>query len=188
MIHRGAPKGTTADVWYFAYGSNMETATLGGRRGIEFTRAHAARVAGWRLTIDKPGLVSIGESYANLIADPAGEVLGVVYNVNADGLERIGRSEGVPVGNYCFVDVDATPLSAARPPVVAATLVSEHRNPRLRPSRRYMARVIAGAEEHGLPAEYVAYLRSVPTGEESAASRALGRLLDRLLRRLAQAR
>src|SRR6266571_8462260 len=41
-------------VWYFAYGSNMQRATLCGRRGIEPLRALAARAAGWRLALDKP--------------------------------------------------------------------------------------------------------------------------------------
>jgi hypothetical protein len=41
-------------MWYFAYGSNMESGTLRGRRGIPFRRAVAARAPGWRVVFDKP--------------------------------------------------------------------------------------------------------------------------------------
>ena len=67
-------------VWYFAYGSNMESATLRGRRGIEYNRAEAARAPGWRLVLDKPPLVSIGGAFANIVPDLAGEVLGVAFD------------------------------------------------------------------------------------------------------------
>jgi hypothetical protein len=56
-------------VWYFAYGSNMETATLRGRRGIEPLCALGARAAGWRLVFDKPPLVPVGEAFANIVPD-----------------------------------------------------------------------------------------------------------------------
>jgi len=48
-------------IWYFAYGSNMQAATFRGRRGIEPLRALAARLPGWRLVLDKPPLVPVGE-------------------------------------------------------------------------------------------------------------------------------
>ena len=41
-----------ASVWYFAYGSNMQGATLRGRRGIAWSRAVPARVANWRFVCD----------------------------------------------------------------------------------------------------------------------------------------
>ena len=53
-------------VWYFAYGSNMETATFAGRRGIAYRRAVPARVPGWRLVLDKPGIVPVGHGFAHL--------------------------------------------------------------------------------------------------------------------------
>ena len=39
-------------MWYFAYGSNMQSDTLHGRRGIVFRRAMAVRAPGWRVTVD----------------------------------------------------------------------------------------------------------------------------------------
>ena len=42
------------DRWYFAYGSNMQAATLRGRRGIEPLDVRIGRLAGYRLCFDLP--------------------------------------------------------------------------------------------------------------------------------------
>ena len=170
-------------MWYFAYGSNMETATLSGRRGIRFSAARAARAPGWRLVLDKPPLVPVGESFANIVPDPDAEVLGVLYEVTTRDLEHIELTEGVRIGNYRRVDIPVVSLVGPATGVVAATLVSDARDPALRPSLRYMTCLIAGAEEHGLPREWVAFLRAVPAGRESREAAEFRPLLDAVLRR-----
>ena len=170
-------------VWYFAYGSNMQTATLRGRRGIAYRRALPGRAAGWRLVVDKPPLLPIGEAFANMVPDPASAVVGVLYEINAADLEHVELTEGVRIGNYRRVDVAVAPLVPPPGEVLAATLVSDARDPSLRPSDRYMACLVAGAEEHGLPAEWIALLRAVPCGPESADAARLRPLLDEAIRR-----
>ena len=164
--------------WYFAYGSNMQTATFCGRRGIAFTRAAAVRACGWRLVLDKPPLLPIGESYANIVPDPHGEVLGVAYEVSHAALESIDLSEGVLIGNYERRAVEVAPLGDGGPPFDAFTLVSDRRDASLRPSTRYMALLVEGALEHGLPADYVEFLRGISACEESRTASALRPLLD----------
>src|SRR5262245_4315526 len=85
--------------WYFAYGSNMETATFRGRRGIQCSRALAARLSGWRVVFDKPPLLPVGEAYANLVPDAAAEAFGVLYEIADDDLAHLDLTEGVLVGN-----------------------------------------------------------------------------------------
>ena len=172
-----------SDVWYFAYGSNMESATLRGRRGVSWRRALPARAAGWRIVFDKPPLVSVGHAFANLVADPASEVLGVAYEVSAADLDHIELTEGVRIGNYARVDVAVVPLAEPGAAVVAATLVSERRDPTLRPSDRYMACLIAGAEEHGLPPEWIAFLRAIPARPESEEATRWRPVIDAAFRR-----
>ena len=46
-----------------------------------------------------------------------------------------------------------------------------------------MACLAAGAEEHGLPAEYAAFLRAVPARPESPAAAAFRPLFEDVLRR-----
>ena len=170
-------------VWYFAYGSNMQTATFRGRRGIVYRRAVPARLAGWRLVVDKPPLVPIGHAFANVVPDPAGAVIGVLYEVTAADMEHVELTEGVRIGNYRRIDVTVAPLAPPPDGLVAATLVSDARATDLLPSDRYMACLVAGAEEHGLPAEWIARLRAIPCAPESAAAVRLRPLLDDALRR-----
>ncbi len=171
-------------MWYFAYGSNMQSDTLRGRRGIAFRRAVAVRAAGWRVVFDKPPLVPIGEAFANVVPDAGAAALGVAFEVGDDDLAHIELSEGVLLGNYRRVELAVEPLApCADPPRRAVSLASERRDASLRPSTRYLALVVAGALEHGLPADYVAALRAVPAVEPTAAARALRPVLDAMLRR-----
>jgi hypothetical protein len=169
--------------WYFAYGSNMATATLRGRRGIEFHRAVPACASGWRLVFDKPPLIAIGESFANILPDPQAEVLGVLYEIAAADLAHIDLTEGVLVGNYRRIAIPVMPLTNADGPVAAYTLTCDRCDPVLRPSQRYLELLIAGAIEHGLPEDYVARLRTVPTCAESPEAAELRATIEQFLRR-----
>jgi hypothetical protein len=161
----------------------MESATFRGRRGITCTRAIGARAPGWRLVIDKPPLVPIGEAFANLVPDPAAVALGVLYEISNDDLAHVDLTEGVLIGNYTRIEIHVAPLTAPDVLAPAFTLVSEHRATDLLPSTRYMACLIAGAEEHGLPADYVAFLRSIPSRPESDLAREFRPVMNEVLRR-----
>jgi len=170
--------------WYFAYGSNMSSATLRGRRGIDFQHALPGRLRGWRLVLDKPPLIPIGESFANIIPDRDAEVLGVAYEICETDLEHIDLSEGVQMGNYERIEVAVQPLlDRSDAALNAFTLTSDHRDPALQPSSRYMGLLIDGALEHGLPAEYVRFLRTVPACPETAEAAQLRPLIDQIMRR-----
>jgi hypothetical protein len=172
-------------LWYFAYGSNLERATFCGRRGVVFRDAVPVRAPGWRLVFDKPTALPTGHSVANIVLDPAGHALGVAYEVSEDDLAHIEFTEGVGFGNYRRVTLTVEPLGMGcrRGPTAAVSLSSDHRDPALCPSHRYMGMVIAGAIEHGLPAEHLAFLRAVPTREESPEAVALRPVIDEALRR-----
>ena len=153
-------------VWYFAYGSNMQPATFAGRRGITPTRTLAARVRDWRLVLDKTPLIPIGEAFANVRHDPGAETYGVVYEITPDDLAHVDLTEGVLIGNYERIEVMVEPLappSDGDAPTSAYTLTSDKRSAELIPSEYYMALLIEGAETHGLPPEWIAMLRAVPT-------------------------
>jgi AIG2 family protein len=170
-------------VRYFAYGSNMEVATFRGRRGIAYSRAVAARAAGWRLVLDKPPLVPVGESFANIVPDPDASVLGVLYEITAADLAHLDLTEGVLIGNYRRIEVAVAPLTEPDAPALAFTLVSDQRAPHLLPSDRYMACLIAGALDHGLPAHWVEFLRAQQARPESMLAKAFRPVVDSVLRR-----
>jgi hypothetical protein len=164
-------------VWYFAYGSNMQPATFAGRRGIVPTQAMAARAPGWRLVLDKPPIVPINESFANLLADAAAETFGVLYEITADDLAHVDLTEGVLIDSYRRIEIDT--MTVATDTVIRAfTLVSERKATDLRPSERYMALLVEGAERHGLPAEWIAMLRAVPTCTSSPEAMARRAFID----------
>jgi len=170
-------------LWYFAYGSNMHPATLCGRRGIVAQRAVAACLTGWQLVLDKPPLLLIGEAMANIVTEPAARVLGVAYAITAEDLAHLDLTEGVLIGNYDRIVVRVAALDGSGVMFDAFTLTSPHRDPTLRPSRRYMALLIEGAQMHGLAAEYVAWLRAHPAGEESPEAVAMRALVDQALKK-----
>jgi cation transport regulator ChaC len=172
----------TAVTWYFAYGSNMQSATFRGRRGIDYRRAVAGRVPGWRIVFDKPGLVPTGNGFATIVADAAAEVLGVLYEIGDEDLAHVDLTEGVLIDNYKRIAVETQPLGGAADPVRAFTLTSRHRDPQLLPSTRYMRMLIEGAIEHGLPTDYVDFLRAVPATPESAEAQTLRASIDEFLR------
>jgi hypothetical protein len=164
-------------MWYFAYGSNMQSGTLRGRRGVEYIRGVPARMPGWQVVFDKPSLIRMGHSFANVVPAPGEEVLGVLFEIHDTDLERVELTEGVLVGNYRRVEVEVHPLVRGEPEldgsVAAFTLASDRREPGLMPSLVYMDLVIEGAIEHGLP---------VPAEPESEEAAQFRRLLDEALR------
>jgi hypothetical protein len=172
-------------VWYFAYGSNTQSATLRGRRGIVYRRAVPVRVRGWRLVFDKPSLIpEVPHGFANIRRDAAAVAIGVAFEMTADDLAHVELSEGVTLGNYARVMVDVEPLVPWDDgPRTAASLSSERTDPARRPSIRYMDIVIAGALEHGLPDEHVAFLRGVVAEPEHPKAIEMRALLDDWMRR-----
>jgi cation transport regulator ChaC len=175
-------------IWYFAYGSNMQQATFSGRRGIEPRSAVPARLAGWELVLDKPPLIPMGQSFANIVEHPDAVVYGVLYELAADDYAHVERTEAVPLGNYVAIEVDVEVLSDGSVRRAARTLTSLRRAPEMRPSTRYMALMIEGAMEHGLPPEWIAFLRGVPADEETESATRTRALLDDLLRAMKKPR
>ena len=171
-------------VWYFAYGSNMNSATFRGSRGIEYTRAVPTRAPGWRLVLDKSPLLPMGETFANIVPDPAAETLGVAFELEESELTQIDRSEAVPLGAYRRVEIEVAALTPTDDgPSSAFTLTSDKHAPHPSPSVRYMQLVIDGAIEHGLPASWVEALRAVPAHPETRAGRLIRRQLYRFMKR-----
>jgi cation transport regulator ChaC len=143
--------------WYFAYGSNMQRATFEGRRGMRPARSLWGTLAGYRLCFDLP--VGSGErGVANLNADEAECVYGVLYLVTSAELERLDRTEGVESGYYRRVEVDVVDRDGNV--VRAWTYLSPHAVVGRKPSPRYIGLLLEGAREHELPPDYVARLEA----------------------------
>ena len=149
--------GTMGDVLYFAYGSNLDFAQMKGRcpsaRFAGVAKLPGRRLAFTRWSGGRKGAV------ADAVADPAGEVWGVVYEITAEDLEVLDRCEGFTPGGtgnaylrqQCTVWLNGDPQRAVAAEVYFAV---PQENPGL-PSRDYRDQILRGAREWGLPQDYI---------------------------------
>jgi cation transport regulator ChaC len=149
---------TVDPLWYFAYGSNLCRATFVERRGMRPLDVRRARLDGHRLTFDLP--VGPGErGVANLAVDPAATTWGVCYLLDPAACEHLDRTEGVHRGYYRRLDVTVTADDGAR--LAAFTYQGAMTATGRKPSARYLALLLAGAREHGLPVEWIRHLEGL---------------------------
>jgi len=149
----------------FAYGSNMSLARLRARTpsakplGVAELAGHALR---WhKRSVDGSGKCDVVEEEAS--------VWGVLYSIDAAEKPRLDAAEGLHMGYAeCYVDV----VVAERGPVTAQVYHATDVVRTLRPYHWYKAYVLAGAREHGLPAEYVAALEAVESISDPDTDRA----------------
>ena len=140
---------------YFAYGSNMDPVQM--RNRAPGARAlGAARLAGWRLTFtrDSPGW---GGGVGHIEPAPDDEVWGVLWEVTQSDVAALDEYEGVAAGAY--VRENAT-VHHDDNDVDALVYLAVPRGDK-KPTKRYIAALVRGAEAHGLPAEYVERLRKL---------------------------
>lgn len=168
-------------VSYFAYGSNMNSEVLEGRRGVRPLRQEPAVCFGHRLAFTALGLPPFEPSFASLEPSRSGEdrCHGVLYTLSTLDWLRVCASEGVPLG-YGVVEVDVLPYAphALHEPLPTMThgrtaaLTLRYRQPQslllslpqleLPPSRRYMDLLRSGAKEGGLAEPWRRKLAELP--------------------------
>ncbi|MCH9683980.1 MAG: gamma-glutamylcyclotransferase [Deltaproteobacteria bacterium] len=136
---------------YFAYGSNMLASRL--QRRIESRDLGRAVLSGWRIICNKPS--KDGSGKVNITLDPGAEVLGVLYRVDAAGIEDLDAIEYGYERTALMVDGEGGRVLAQ---VYIWTAASEP----LALYRWYLDLVIAGALEHGLPEAYIEQFRRAP--------------------------
>ena len=146
------------EIWYFAYGANMHDSAFRDWRGMRPREWRAGRVRGYRLRFNL--MAPRGKAiYANMSADPAEEVWGVLYKITRRDLVRLEATEGVPWGGYRphwlgVEDIGGTVLQAA-------TLMARSYDDDGAPSLRYLTLLREGARAHGLPERYIRFLERV---------------------------
>jgi hypothetical protein len=147
-----------SELWYFAYGSNLDPDTFLGRRGMRPVAAQIACLAGHRLVFDLP--VGPGErAVANLLAEAGAFVRGVAYHLTLADAERLDRTEGVHLGAYRRLPVVVEAAGGVLTP--AFTYDSPHRVAGRKPSERYLGIILRGARHHGLPRDWIGWLDSL---------------------------
>ncbi len=140
------------DVWYFAYGSNLDIDQKQDRTG-PIREARRCRLPGHRLAFNKRS--KGGQVCANIVPHRGGEVWGVAYRCRPGTLEQMDTYEGVASGHYRQVSVEVVTEAGER--LRATTYVAEpgYLCPEARPSQQYAEKIVRGARRHQLPASYV---------------------------------
>ena len=142
-------------VWSFAYASNMSRAQVQQRAG-EPGEERVARLDNYELNFDK--VTRGGAGSANLVPAEGKTVWGVLYRLSEQQLCALDRFEGVPE-HYRRSEVNVTDAQGNK--VGAQVYLARKVRKGLKPDRHYLARIVQGAEEHGLPADYIAQLNRI---------------------------
>ncbi|GAB4816596.1 hypothetical protein N2152v2_003642 [Parachlorella kessleri] len=190
--------GGPANLWYFAFGSNMNKSVFEGRRMIKPAESAPAVLPGYRLCFSCPGLPYREPAFASVEPIPANdddghngaqqeapEVHGVVHRITPRQWQHIQETEGaaghsefgygavsVPVRTYDGRTVQAFTL------ITQPKSVAFLKGRRALPSQRYLSLVQAGAKESSLDPAYQEYLASLPAYQPG---RSLGSRLGKLL-------
>jgi cation transport regulator ChaC len=150
-------------IWYFAYGANMNDTAFRVRRGIRPLDHSRGQVKGYRLRFNLEGRPKGKAAPANMCRDPQSVVWGVLYRITRRDLMRLDSTEGVPGRGYGHAIVDVQ--GADGRPIQAVTYIARGKEIDGRPSLRYITLLRDGARAHGLPEDYIRFLESVEHAE-----------------------
>jgi gamma-glutamylcyclotransferase len=144
---------------YFGYGSNMLTTRLTAR--TPSARMYCTGyVPGRRLTFSKTSDDGSGKGDAEITGDAGDRVHGVLFWIDRAEKPDLDRAEALGRGyDEAVLDV-VTPEATVK--AVAYVASGGSTDPTRRPYHWYKRLVLAGAIEHGLPADAVAAIRAVP--------------------------
>jgi cation transport regulator ChaC len=144
-------------ITYFAYGSNMLLRRLRVKnRAPSAIAVCTGYVEGRRLDFNKRSVDGSGKCDIEATGDPHDRAWGVIFRINATDKPALDRVEGLGQG-YTEREVRVVTPDGG---VTALTYTALMKAPDLRPYHWYKAFVVAGATEHSLPDDYIAWLRT----------------------------
>lgn len=145
----------------FAYGSNMPTARIRARcPSARFVGM--AELPGFELRWHKKSKDGSGKCDIVQTDRPGASVFGVLYEIASSEKTNLDKAEGLGSG-YDETKIDVF-YGANRLTVEA--YIASNTDPTLKPYTWYRDLAIAGAREHGLPADYIAGLEAVSAQQD----------------------
>jgi gamma-glutamylcyclotransferase len=144
-------------IWYLGYGSNMNRGIFEDRRGMRPIHAQPAFLENYRLCFN----LAIGRGergVANLEPQAGARTWGVLYLMTPEQSDHLDRTEGVPWGAYRRIPVSVIVDGGEQ--IGGFTYQSDRISRGRKPSPRYIGLLIEGAAQHGLPPDYLDYLRT----------------------------
>lgn len=159
---------STSTFLYFAYGANMLSRRLHAPdRAPSAVAIDIGFVQGRRFSFDKVSRDGSGKCDLEATGNLKDRAYGILFKVNIKERPSLDKAEGLGIG-YSEANIQVvTPTGV----YTALTYVASYEEVPLRPYQWYKASVIAGAVEHGLPAEYVEWLRTFEAQPDTNAKR-----------------
>lgn len=153
---------------YFAYGANMLSRRLHALdRAPSAVAIDTGFVQGRRFSFGKVSRDGSGKCDLEATGNLKDRAYGVLFKINAKEKLRLDEAEGLRAG-YAEANIQIVTATGV---CTALTYVAAYREDPLPPYQWYKASVIAGAVEHGLPAEYVEWLRTFEAQPDANARR-----------------
>lgn len=148
-------------ILYFAYGANMNGGQIAARCRTKPKVVAVAKLPDYAIAFfGHSERWDGGEETA--IVQPGETLWGVIYEVSLSSLDHLDAWQGAKLdgsGPYFHSPAEAVGADGTTYPVLLyrKDILGETRMP----STEYLEHIVCGAEEHGLPAEYVRKLRSI---------------------------
>lgn len=133
---------------YFAYGSNMDVTQMSQRCSGAVLRG-VGKLPGYRFVINTGGV-------ATVVPESSGTVHGVLWDLTEADEQKLDRYEGVNFGHYRKI---IRTVEVAQDHLVPALVYVAADDRPGSPRAGYLERIVAAAEVHRLPSEYVRELR-----------------------------
>lgn len=147
----------------FAYGSNMLCGRLQAPERCPSARAvGVAELPGYELRWHKKSRDGSGKCDITRSDQPGASVFGVLFEIARSEKIALDKAEGLGSG---YGEMQVQVLLGADRRTVNAYAATEI-DPTVKPYTWYRAFVVAGAKEHGLPAEYIARLEATPADQD----------------------
>lgn len=147
---------------YFSYGANLNL-TIMRQKCPKHRVLGIARLPGYRIGFYGHSMNWDG-AVETIVPDPKSEVWGVLYQLNAFEWRTLDNYQDVKDngrGEYFHFPVEV--LDTEQIPRMAITYKKDNLGKAERPSTEYLNMIIQGAQEHGLPENYVGELKLIST-------------------------
>lgn len=151
------------EVYYFAFGANMNDGVFLGRRKMQPREWRVARAPGYKLRFNLHGRPKGMSAPANITPAPGEEVWGVLYRITRRDMVWLHSTEGVPGWRYYPVWLDVEDPDGER--FRAFSLIADGLPADGNPSLRYITLIREGAIQHRLPAPWIEKLKAVQHAE-----------------------
>lgn len=158
--------------WYFAFGANMNSEIFIKSRRMSPLSKEVARLPGFELVFDQKGVPIVEPAFASIKKSEGNEVWGVLYELSQKDFARLHYTEG---DNYEVRSIEVQ--GRVTGPIQCSTYIGRESKQGLKPSRRYLHKLIKGAVEHQLPDAYINQLKLFKSTYLPVASEVAGLVL-----------